>query len=79
MLKPCTVVSLFIYALLNSVSYTASLLSIASTMVQNSVSLHETKSLYFGAFSISNPTKSVFVCIFSKSVYKGLYYINLTF
>jgi hypothetical protein len=61
MLKACTVVSLFIYALLNSVSYAASLLGVASITVQNSVSVHETKSLYFGTFSISNPTKSVIV------------------
>lgn len=61
MLKACTVVSLFIYALLTSVSYAASLLGVASITVQNSVSVHETKSLYFGTFSISNPTKSVIV------------------
>jgi hypothetical protein len=61
MLKACTVVSLFIYALLNSVSYAASLLGVASITVQSSVSIHETKSLYFGTFSISIPTKIVIV------------------
>jgi|SaaInl0LU_22_DNA_1037365.scaffolds.fasta_scaffold18186_2 hypothetical protein len=61
MLKACTVVSLFIYVLLNSVSYSASLLGVASITVQSSVSIHETKSLYFGTFSISIPTKIVIV------------------
>lgn len=37
MLKACTVVSLFIYVLLNSVSYAASLLGVASITVQSSV------------------------------------------
>lgn len=37
MLKPCMVVSLFIYTLLNSVSHAASLLGVASITVQNSV------------------------------------------
>ena len=60
MFKACIVVSLFIYTLLNSVSYAASLLGVASITVQNSVSVHE--------------TKSFIICIFSKSVYKGDYY-----
>ena len=55
MLKACTVVSLFIYVLLNSVSYAASLLGVASITVQSSVQIHETKSLYFGTFSNSKP------------------------
>ncbi len=37
MFKACIVVSLFIYTLLNSVSYAASLLGVASITVQNYV------------------------------------------